>query len=159
MVTTPNRTKRQKTRADVKSITIAAAMLVILCGLAVTGRAMITGQDEGPSQDKGETNVQLVSAFDFEPIRADILNDSPRNFTIDVKKIANMGVNEDAPVFAVYTESHIPKKCADFRELKISYQKPSKYKRVFDLSQHEDVLKALKAHNCIVMRNIPPAAG
>lgn len=138
-----------------KGLMIAAIMLSVLCGLAVTARAMIDKHDGHRTKHIASSDQKLVSPMDFQPIRAEVLSDNPHHYTIDVKKIANLGVNEDAPVFAVYTESRIPTKCADFRNLEISYKKPSKYQRVFDLSHHQDVLKAIQSYGCIVMRNIP----
>lgn len=140
---------------DMKSLAIAVVMLTVLCGLAVTARAMIDNHDGHRTKHVAALSQKLVSPYDFQPIRAEVLSDNPHHYTIDVKKLANISVNEEAPVFAVYTESRIPDKCADFRSLEISYKKPSKYQRVFDLSKHKDVLKAIDAYGCVVMRNIP----
>lgn len=139
-----------------KRFAIATVMLTTLCGLAVTGRAMVSDHDGHRTKPTPHGKYGLVSPQGFQPIRAEILSDSPSHFTIDVKKLANLGANEDAPVFAVYTKSTVPDMCGDFRKLSISYKKPSKYQRVFDLSRHEDVLEAINTHGCVVMRNIPP---
>lgn len=128
----------------------AFAMLIVLCSLAVSGRAKIM------EKDIDVPNIPAVDPHEFEPIRASIINPDPAKFTIDVRKFANIGVNEDAPVFAVYTSNSIPSKCGDYRNLELPYKKPSKYKRVFDLSDHPDILEAIDKYGCVAMRNIPP---
>lgn len=142
--------------SDVKSYTIAFVMLMVLCGLAATGRAKISDNNERDSEKAVSQNISLISPEEFQPIRADILNDSPSRFTIDVENLANISADEEAPVFAVYTQSSLPSQCGDFRELELTYTKPSKYKRQFDLSEHKDVLEAIDSYGCVVMRNIPP---
>lgn len=141
---------------DPKNYLIVIAMLLVLCGLAAAGRAKINDNTARETEKAARHDIALVAPSDFQPIRADILNDSPSHFTIDVENLANIGVDEEAPVFAVYTQSSLPAQCGDFRELELNYSKPSKYKRSFDLSGHKDVLDAINAYGCIVMRNIPP---
>lgn len=128
----------------------AVFMLVALCSLAISGRATLM------ASTADVPGIPSVPPDDFEAIRASVINPDPAEFTIDVRKFANIGVNEDAPVFAVYTSSSLPDKCGDYRDLDLSYRKPSKYKRIFDLRDHADVLQAIKVYHCIVMRNIPP---
>jgi hypothetical protein len=141
---------------DPKNYLIVVAMLLVLCGLAAAGRAKINDNTARETNKAAKHDIALVAPSEFQPIRADILNDSPSHFTIDVENLANIGADEEAPVFAVYTQSNLPDKCGDFRDLELSYSKPSKYKRSFDLSAHKDVLDAINAYGCIVMRNIPP---
>lgn len=139
-----------------KSYAIALVMLIVLCGLAATGRAKIMGKEDGGGKDADRhANYALISPEEFQPIRADIVDDTPAKFTIDVKNLANISADDEAPVFAVYTESSLPGQCGDFRDLSLAYKKPSKYEREFDLSTHEDVLKAIDAYGCIVLRNMP----
>lgn len=127
----------------------AIIMLVVLCSLAVSGRAMIA--------DKGEIpDLPSISPEGHQPIRASVLNPAPSHFTIDVRKFANIGANEDAPTFALYTGSTLPKRCGDFRDLTLDYWKPDKYRRVFNFSGHEKVVRALDGYKCIVLRNSPP---
>lgn len=143
-------------RFDPKNYLIAVAMLLVLCGLAVAGRAKINDNTARESEKAAAKDIALISPEEFEPIRAEILNDSPKKFTIDVENLANLGADDEAPVFAVYTQSSMPAQCGDFRELELNYKKPEKYKRRFDLSDHPDVLEAINSYGCIVMRNIPP---
>jgi hypothetical protein len=139
---------------DLKNYAIAFAMLVVLCGLALTGRMKIADQLTGKQEDS-KADITLVSPYehDFQPIRADITNDSASRFTIDVENFANIGVDEDAAVFAVYTDSYLPDDCGDFRGLKLDYKKPSKYERQFNLSRHKDVLEAIETYGCVVITN------
>jgi hypothetical protein len=102
-----------------------------------------------------DAHIPLVPARDHEAVRARIIDPTPAQFKINVKYFANMGVNEDAPTFAVYVASSLPKSCADFRALQFRYLKPTKYERVFDLSKHPEVIKALDDLGCVVIKNIP----
>lgn len=128
----------------------ALVMLVALCSLAVSGRAKIM------DHSADVPGIPSIDPHEFQPIRASITNPDPGKFTIDVRKLANIGANEDAPIFAVYTSSSIPTKCGDYRDLELPYWKPSKYKRTFDLRDHPEVLKAINAYQCVAIRNIPP---
>lgn len=143
-------------KIDIKDYGIAFAMLLVLCGLAAAGRAKISGDHERAEASAASSNISLISPEQFQPIRADIVNDSPSEFTIDVEHLANIGADDNAPVFAVYTKSDLPAQCGDFRDLELNYQKPSKYTRAFDLRRHKVVLEAINSYGCVVMRNIPP---
>ncbi|PZQ47839.1 MAG: hypothetical protein DI551_02425 [Micavibrio aeruginosavorus] len=141
-----------------KKYASAIVLLIVLCGLAATGRAKIMGNNEDAhrsGEDKKAASVQTVSPEKFQPIKAEVLDKTPSHYTIDVKKLANMSADDDAPVFAVYVTSDVPAKCGDFRKLELSYKKPEEYKRQFDLSEHPDVLKAIDNYGCVVMKNIP----
>jgi hypothetical protein len=100
--------------------------------------------------------ISTISPEGHQLIKASVVNETPSSFQINVKKLANMNVNEEAPTFAVYTSSKAPNQCGDFRKLSMPYKKPSKYEREFNLSEHPEVLKALDKYGCVVMRNIPP---
>lgn len=128
----------------------AFVMLVVLCSLAVSGRAMITETGDIP-------DLPAISPEGFQPLRASIINSDPARFTIDVRKFANIGVDEDAPNFALYTGSTLPTKCGDFRDLELAYWKPSKYRRTFDLSKEEKLVRAIDGYGCVVLRNGPSA--
>jgi len=143
-----------ETRLDYKSYGIALAMLIVLCSLAITGRAKIMMQTEDIP------GIPSISPLEYEAIRAGVTNNDPGNFTIDVRKFANIGANEDAPVFALYFRNTLPKKCGDFRGLDLSYWKSAKYKRSFNLNGHDDVITAMNSYGCIVIDNPapPPAA-
>lgn len=99
--------------------------------------------------------LKVISPQGHQPIKAEIIDPSPSHLTINVKKLANVGVNEEAPTFAVYTGASLPARCGDFTHLEIRYKKPSKYTRVFNLSRNRDVLKAINSYGCVVMKNIP----
>ena len=124
-------------------------MLALTCGLAVTGRAKLVEPADIPG-------IAAVSPQEHQAIRASVINATPSNYTIDVRKFANIGVNEDAPTFAVYVTNSLPSKCGDFRGEDLPYWKPSKYKRTFNLQGHDDVLKAIDSYGCVVIKNIPP---
>lgn len=100
-------------------------------------------------------DAPLTSARPFEQVKANIIDETPKTFTIDVYSLANLFVDQEAPVFAVYTTPSAPKECADFRKITIAYDKPDKYKRRFDLSSHKDILNAIETHKCVVIRNSP----
>lgn len=128
----------------------AFIMLVVLCSLAVSGRAMIVEKDDIP-------DLPSVSPEGFEPLRASIVDRNPARFTIDVRKFANIGVDEDAANFALYTKNTLPAKCGDFRDVELSYWKPSKYRRIFDLSGEEKLMRAIDGYGCVILRNRPSA--
>lgn len=124
----------------------AIIMLVVLCSLAVSGRAMIAEKDDIP-------DLPSMSPEGFEPLRASVIDPNPSSFTIDVRKFANIGVNEDAPDFAIYTTNNLPSKCGDFRDLELRYSKHNKYKLTMNLMGHEKVFRALKGYGCIILHN------
>ncbi len=100
-------------------------------------------------------DTSTISPKGFEPIRAKVINETPANFTINVKFMTNTFADTEAPIFAVYTSSTKPDQCADFRNLGLSYNKPSKYERQFDLSENVAVIDAVKKYNCVIIPNIP----
>ncbi len=101
------------------------------------------------------SNIETISPKGHQPIKAKVINADPAYFTINVKSIANLGVNENAPTFAVYISSILPNQCGNFLNLRLKYTKPEKHKRVFNLSKHENVLKAINTYKCVVIKNIP----
>ena len=141
-------------KIDIKDYGIAFAMLSVLCGLAITGRVKIADQLASKAE-AATAEIILVSPYDsaFQPIRADIVNHTPYRFTIDVENFANIGADEEAPVFAIYTDNYLPDECGDFRALELDYRKPSKYERQFDLSRHRDVLEAIDVYGCVIINN------
>jgi len=90
-----------------------------------------------------------------EAVNAQVLDATPAHFTINLKKLANLGVDQKASTFALYTTSRVPQQCGDFSKVDIDYLKPEKYERVFDLSQKPEVLKALNEHACVIIPNKP----
>lgn len=123
----------------------------ILFTLTFLGAAlMLAACPEAHAKD-----AALTPARPFEQVKANIIDETPKTFTIDVYSLANLFVDQEAPAFAVYTTLSAPKECADFRKITLAYDKPDKYKRRFDLSNHKDVLTAIEAHKCVVIRNIP----
>ena len=126
----------------------AIILLVVSCGLAVTGRAMLAEPRDIPG-------IVSISPQTHQAIRASIIDSTPSHYTIDVRKFANIGANEEAPTFALYVTNSLPSKCGDFRDREISYWKPSKYKRTFNLQEHDDVLQAINAYGCVVITNTP----
>ncbi len=126
----------------------AIIMLVVLCSLAVSGRAMISPPDDIPG-------IPSIPPQGHQSIRATVINEDPAHYTLDVRKFANIGVSEDAPTFAIYTSSSLPAKCGDFRGLTVPQWSPSKYKRSYDLRGQDKVMKALKGYHCVVLRNAP----
>lgn len=98
---------------------------------------------------------KTVTPEGHEPILASVIDPTPEAYTINVRKLANLGANEDAPTFAVYITGRLPENCGDFRSLELPYEKPEKYKRRFNLSEHKDVITSLEKHGCVVMKNIP----
>lgn len=133
---------------ELKRYFSAIVMFVVLCSLAVSGRAMIAEKDDIP-------DIPSISPEGYEAIRADVLNPAPANFTIDLRKFANIGVDENAPVFAIYTGSSLPTKCGDFRDMDIPTWNPAKYKRAFNLTGKEKVVRAFEGYGCVVLRHSP----
>lgn len=137
---------------------IAGAILILGCMVAAfAANHMRTDKDGSDGKSGDSEKVSTVSPSDHETIKASVLSDNPSAYKIDVKKFANMGVNEEAPTFAVYITESVPARCGDFRDLELPYKKPTKYERQFDLSEHKEVLAALDHYGCVVMKNIPPA--
>lgn len=128
----------------------AIVMLVVLCGLAVTARAMIGVKEDLPG-------LPSMAPEGNQVLRASVVSKNPAHYTLDIRKFANIGVNQDAPTYAIYTGNSLPVKCADLRGEDVSYWKPSKYKRTFDLRGHEDVIKGIEGYGCVVIRNLPTA--
>lgn len=101
--------------------------------------------------------IPTASPSAYEPIRAEITNADPAHFTINVKLLANMFADDDAPIFAVYTSNTVPQTCGDFANTKLTYQKPDKYTRVFNLTNHPGILQAINEYKCVIIPNIPPS--
>lgn len=139
------KTKRAKENT-MKKYGSAVIMLVVLCGLAGAGRAKIAGH-------QADIGVPTISPAGHEPLRADIINSKLSSFTLDIQQFANIGVSEDAPTYAVYTNGSLPATCGDFSEADITYWQPSKYRRSFDLRGHDDVVKALDEYGCIIVKS------
>jgi hypothetical protein len=127
---------------------------VLAASIAVAGYGFTSSQAGAKSMSR---YVRTVSPGNHQPIKATVLDDTPKHYTIDVKKFANLSADQEAPTFAVYVTNSLPKRCGDFRNLAIPYKKPEEYKRVFNLSNHPDVLTAIGKYGCVVMKNIPPA--
>lgn len=148
--------QKQKKAQDAKS----KIMIVGLCAAIMVGGGLVARavKPDDANAKSASDKIATVPASDHETIKAEILDKDPSNFTIDVKKMANMNADDNAKTFAVYTSDSKPDMCGDFRKLELPYQKPEEYKRVFDLSDHPEVLDALDTYHCVVMRNIPPSA-
>lgn len=131
---------------EMKRYASALFMLVALCSLAVSGRAMIAEKDDIPG-------IPSMLPEGNEPIRASVVNTDPDNFTLDVRKFANIGVDEGAQTFAIYIDTSLPRKCADFRGLNLPMWKSAKYKRSLNLSSHPEVIEGLNGYGCIVILN------
>lgn len=104
--------------------------------------------------------ITLDSPSKHQPIKAEVIDSNPSHYTINVKKVANLNVNKEAPTYAMYVTSSVPKACADFSKINIDYQKPDKYHRIFDLSDHKDVVNAINDYGCVIIPNkptLPPA--
>lgn len=105
-------------------------------------------------------NVHVASSANHQAIKAEVQDKTPSHFTINLKKVANMGVNQNAKTFAMYTGASVPNTCGDFSKIDINYKKPDKYHRVFDLSKNPEVLTALDEYGCVIITNkpkLPPA--
>lgn len=89
-------------------------------------------------------------------IKASIVDANPAHFVINVKQLANMFADQDAPTFAVYTSNSVPKICGNFEHTKITYEKPSQYVRVFNLTKQPGILQAIEQYKCVIIPNIPP---
>ncbi len=143
----------------IKNFFIITFIIVMGCTVAAfAATRMMNGQEAG-SNGKDDGKISTISPSGHQAIKASVLDTNPSAYKINVKKIANMNVNEEAPTFAVYIKGSLPGRCGDFRKLELPYKKPTKYEREFNLSQHKEVLDALNRYGCVVMRNIPPAKG
>jgi hypothetical protein len=97
--------------------------------------------------------AKTTSLESHQPIKAEVIDDNPSHFTIDVEEFENADADEEAPTFALYTSEEPPKTCGDFSDLDLKYEKPEEHKRMFDLTDHKDVLDALKKYQCVVVKN------
>lgn len=125
----------------------AIIMVILLCGLASAGRAKIA------SHNNTDLGIPTGSPADHARLRAEIVNEKPSRFTLDIQQFANIGVRDDAPTYAIYTHKNLPSACGDFSERDITYWEPSKYKRSFDLRSHKDVVTAFKEYGCVIVRS------
>ena len=100
-------------------------------------------------------NFAVAPSSGNQPVKAQVVDSNPAHFEINLKKAANMGVNQKAPTFAMYTTDEVPGQCGDFTKDSIAYQKPDKYHRVFNLTQKPEVLSALKQYGCVIIKNKP----
>lgn len=100
-------------------------------------------------------DFNVAPSSGHQPIKAQVTNPAPENFEINLKKAANLGADQKAPTFAMYTTGSVPDRCGDFRNETISYKKPDKYHRVFNLSDKPEVLAALDEYGCVIIKNKP----
>jgi hypothetical protein len=136
---------QQKAAKTMRYKTLSIVLILgVICVPMVYALARVQKAPSQPAQ---------TSSGSHESVKAEIINSDPAHFTIDVHTMANMGVNEEAPTFALYTSENPPANCPDFSNLDLPYKKPEEHKREFDLSEHEDVLKALEKHHCVVVKN------
>jgi hypothetical protein len=126
-----------------KFIPLAATAFILLCA-SPAAYAQTSATDIPTTTPKGHQNI-----------KAEIVDTTPSQFTINVKFLTNTFADTDAPTFAVYTSGGVPDTCGDFQSIEIPYKKPSNYTRVFDLSDHPDILKAIDTYQCVVLPNIP----
>ena len=106
------------------------------------------------------SKISVVSPSNHEPVKFSVQNADPAHFTINLKKAANLGVNQEAKTYALYNTASVPDRCGNFLKSSMSYQKPDKYHRIFDLSKKPEVLTALNQYGCVVIPNkpsLPPA--
>ena len=96
-----------------------------------------------------------VRTSKYERVKAYVIDNNPKTFTIDVYSFANIMVDQEAPAFAVYISTSPPKTCADFTSVNLDYTRPEKYHRQFDLTKHQDIQDALEKYRCVVIKNIP----
>lgn len=105
-------------------------------------------------------SVRTIESRGHQPVKVEVQNEDPKNFTINLGKMANLGVNKKAPTYVMYTTSTLPNQCGDFRGQDIDYRKPDRFHRIFDLSKKPEVIQALKDYGCVVIPNkpkLPPA--
>lgn len=121
-------------------------MLIVMGSLVISGRAMISAEPDMPG-------IVSTSPEGHQAIRATVLDDTPSHYTLDFRKFSNIGVDPNAPSFALYITSNLPTKCGDFRDLGLTLQKKEEYKRVVNLDGQDHVLQALDVYGCIIIRN------
>jgi hypothetical protein len=124
----------------------AIIMLIVLCGLAGAGRAKIASH----SADLG---IPTAPPTEHTRLRASIVDEKLSRFTLDIQQFANIGVRDNAPTYAIYTQKSLPSTCGDFSSRDITYWEPSKFKRSFDLRKHKDVAKAFKEYGCVIVKS------
>lgn len=118
----------------------------------ILGTAMIAGLFSTSVQ---ATDIKTTSPKGHELIKASVVNAEPANYTINVRSLSNLGADEDAPTFAVYISGSKPDTCGDFSETPLTYKKPEKYLRQFDLSQNPDIVTAINEYKCVIVPNKP----
>lgn len=96
-----------------------------------------------------------VSPANHEPVKFEVQNDNPARYTINLKKAANLGVNQDASTYAMYRTSTLPSRCGNFLKTDLNYEKPDKYHRVFNLTNNPEVLTAIDKYGCVIIPNKP----
>lgn len=128
--------------------------LLALSAFAVLATTVLGGVAQAASP------IPTTPTANHQPIKAKVVDSTPAHFTVNLKTLANLGVNEEAKTFAIYTSAKAPASCGDFSTIDLDYQKPDKYTRVFDLSKQPGVLEALNQYQCVVIPNkpkLPPA--
>ena len=131
---------------ELKKFISAFVVLIFLCGLAAVGRI-----ENAPKPDV--PGMLAASPAGIQPLHASILKPAPASFTLNTRKFSNIGMNDKAPELAIFTTASLPRKCGDFRDLDLHASEPVKYERRYDLKGHEDVIEALTAYGCILVRN------
>jgi hypothetical protein len=100
-------------------------------------------------------DIQTSSPKGHEAVKASVVNSEPATYTINVKSLSNLGVDEEAATFAVYVSGSKPETCGNFENTPLTYKKPEKYLREFDLSGNPEIVTAINEYKCVIVPNKP----
>ena len=109
----------------------------------------LCGHTAGMAQD-----IPRVSTRGLEPVRADILKDDPRAFTVDVNLLANFAADQSAQAFAVFLGQTVPKSCVNMANADVNVTNPRKYVYVLEFKDI-NYYNAVKKDGCAVVPNQP----
>ncbi len=99
--------------------------------------------------------IKVISPSPYAPLKAEVINDSLINYTLDVEFFTNMSTDKDAKFFAIYTSETLPQYCGNFKDIKnIPFKRIGEYKQRFDLKGHSDIVKSLRRYDCVVVYNM-----
>jgi hypothetical protein len=82
-------------------------------------------------------DIQTSSPKGHEAVKASVVNSEPATYTINVKSLSN------------------PETCGNFENTPLTYKKPEKYLREFDLSGNPEIVTAINEYKCVIVPNKP----
>jgi hypothetical protein len=136
--------------SNLKNVMVSGIALLILCSLAVAGRARVSNAEKLKVDIAGVTKI---SPAGHQPLRADIINGRASRFTVDTDNLANILFSDTSPTYVMFVQSTLPSECADFTNINVDYVATSKTRRRYNFEANPEIAQSIKTIGCAVLKN------